>query len=82
MISETDAVPDLLIRDLPPDVHQRLKERAERNRRSLSAEVVALIEDAVKVRKPMSLEEIDARRVKGRIVLTDEILELARQDRR
>ena len=34
----------LVIRNLPDDLHARLKEQAERNRRSVTMEVVTLIE--------------------------------------
>ena len=34
----------LTIRNLPDDVHGRLKEQAKRNRRSLNQEVIALLE--------------------------------------
>lgn len=37
----------LLIRDLPPEVHRKLKLLAQRNRRSLSAEASSLIEQAL-----------------------------------
>jgi plasmid stability protein len=37
----------LHVRDFPVDLHQRLKERAADHRRSLSAEVVKLLEWAV-----------------------------------
>jgi plasmid stability protein len=38
---------DLLIRHLPDDLHTRLRERARRNRRSLNAETLILIEQAL-----------------------------------
>lgn len=37
----------LVIRNLPEPLHRKLKERAERNHRSLTKEAVALIEAAV-----------------------------------
>lgn len=37
----------LTIRNVPDELHERLKERAERNRRSLNAETVLLLEQAV-----------------------------------
>ena len=37
----------LLIRDLPRDVHRKLKQLARRNRRSLSAEAASLLEQAL-----------------------------------
>jgi len=37
----------LHVRDVPEDLHKRLKARAEAERRSLSAEVISLLEWAV-----------------------------------
>lgn len=37
----------LTIRDVPDELHARLKERAERNRRSLNAEALLLLDQAV-----------------------------------
>jgi plasmid stability protein len=86
MISEAEEVPDVLIRDLPPDLHQRLKERAESNRRSLSAEAISLLEEALMLPPPMTLDEIDARRVIPDQPITAQMLEQwmeqGRRDRR
>jgi plasmid stability protein len=40
-------MPTLVIRDVPPEIHRLLKERAEQHRRSLSKEVVTILEDSV-----------------------------------
>ena len=52
----------LTIRGLPDDVHERLKERAKRNRRSLNQEVIAELarseEDAEKERKALGRERV------------------------
>jgi len=45
-LSET-TMPTLTIRNLPEAVYRRLKERADRNRRSLNGEVVTVLEEAV-----------------------------------
>lgn len=37
----------LTLKDLPPDLHQRLKERAARNRRSLNSEAILCLEQAL-----------------------------------
>ena len=39
----------ILIKDIPPDLHERLREAAGRDHRSLSKEVVALLEAALAV---------------------------------
>jgi Plasmid stability protein len=38
----------LVIKNLPDDVHERLKRRAARNHRSLTGEAIALLEAAVR----------------------------------
>jgi plasmid stability protein len=40
-------MPGLLIKDLPDDLHQRLKESAARHHRSLTKEAMALLEEAL-----------------------------------
>lgn len=55
----------LHVRNVPEQIYQRLKERAEAQRRSLSAEVIALLEWAVEEneRRPtVTLEAIRCRR--------------------
>jgi plasmid stability protein len=44
---EVNAMPILHVRNVPEDLHTRLKERADAQRRSLSAEVITLLEWAV-----------------------------------
>jgi plasmid stability protein len=68
----------MTIRDLPPELHKRLKESAERNRRSLNAEILSLLEYAVHPGRPSDAEILaraDARRERLRklgITITDE----------
>ena len=40
-------MPTLTVRDIPEDVYKKLRERAGARNRSMSAEVVTLIEEAV-----------------------------------
>jgi len=47
----------ITVRDLPPELHKRLKESAERNRRSLNAEIVSRLETSIEPMRP-SKEEI------------------------
>ncbi len=46
----------ITIKDIPPELHQQLKERAERHRRSLNAEVIACLESV------LAAEQIDPER--------------------
>jgi len=71
-------MPGLLIRDLPPDLHARLKERARAHRRSLNAEVLVILEERLDRRSgPRTIEEIDRLRIQGQKPLDQEILDAA-----
>lgn len=48
----------LSIKNAPDDVVQRLRERAERNHRSLQGELRAIIEDAVRERRTYTPAEV------------------------
>ena len=73
----------LLIKDLPGDLHRKLKARAAANRRSLSAEAMTILESALDDRSgPPTLEDIDRMRLRGARPLTQAILDRARRDRR
>ncbi|MFP4607435.1 MAG: FitA-like ribbon-helix-helix domain-containing protein [Thiohalospira sp.] len=68
----------VVIKNLPDDLHQELKRRAERHHRSLNRELIALIEtavqgpdhdelpDPVRLRKPLTQEMLDEARQEGR----------------
>jgi plasmid stability protein len=71
-------VASVTLRHLPPDLHKRLKESAKRNRRSLNAEIISMLEYAIPPGRP-SDEEFLARAVarqerlkKLGIMVTDE----------
>ena len=53
------AMPSILIKDIPVDLHQRLREAAVRDHRSLSKEVIALLEAALAERPPELLPPLD-----------------------
>ena len=40
-------MPGIVIRDLPPDLHERLREEARRHHRSMAKEAVTILEDAL-----------------------------------
>ena len=68
----------LLIKDLPADVHEWLKQEAERNRRSMTQQVIVLFEERmrkfkpvhfgapVKTRTPLTFAFIDGAKKEGR----------------
>ena len=69
----------MLIKEVPEDLHRRLKERAAANRRSLSREVLVMLEAAVaEPAGPPTLEEIDRLRLRGARPLTQDLLDGAR----
>lgn len=53
-------MPSLTLKDIPKRLHQRLRERAERNRRSLSQEAIACLERAVAA-EPVEVDVLLAR---------------------
>jgi len=73
-------MPGVLIRDVPEELHEKLKARAEAHRRSLGREALVLLEKALTTPAgPPTLEEIDRLRVKGAKPLTQALLDRARQ---
>ena len=72
-------MPGVLIRDVPEDLHEKLKARAEVHHRSLGREALVLLERALAdPAGPPTLEEIDGLRVKGAKTLTQDLLDRAR----
>ncbi len=69
-------MPGLLIKNVPDDLHQRLKQRAARHRRSMNGELLVLLEEALDDRAcPPSLDAIDRLRVYGRRPLTEALVD-------
>ncbi|MCK6526683.1 hypothetical protein L6R50_03735 [Myxococcota bacterium] len=72
-------MPGLLIKDLPDDLHRRLKARASALGRSMSREVMVILAEALEDRAgPPTLAEVDRLRVRGRRPLTQDLLDEAR----
>jgi len=70
----------LLIKELPNELHRKLKKRAEANRRSLSSEALTILEGALDDRSgPPTLQQIDKLRVHGRRALTQAVIDRARR---
>lgn len=73
-------MPGLMIRDLPTELHEQLKNRAKAHRRSLTAEVVIILEEALNDRAgSRRLEDVDRLRIRGERPLTQELLDAARE---
>jgi hypothetical protein len=74
-------MPGLLIKDMPAELHRKLKESAEKNRRSMTKQALVLIEEALTQSSRMAtLEEIQPVRPNKR--LTDTLIETAIQEGR
>ena len=72
----------ILVRNLAPEVVQRLKQRAERNRRSLEAEVRSILENltVAEERRAEAIRFADAMRASSPPQVTDSV-DLIREDR-
>ena len=72
-------MPALVIKDIPAELHQRLKDRARAKRRSMAREALHILERAVAdPAGPPPLAEIDRLRVRGTRPLDDALLAEAR----
>ncbi len=80
-------MPTLYVRDVPKELHERIKERAKQSHRSVSAEITILLGKALEAetRRTRSLEALDRLRESRRsyVVTGKEIdsLTLLREDR-
>jgi plasmid stability protein len=72
----------LLIKDLPKDLHDRLKRRAVQNHRSMTKEALAILEETLRNNpKRPTLAQIKRWQIRGAKPLTDEILRRAKEGR-
>jgi hypothetical protein len=74
-------MPDLLIRDLPDSLHRKLKERAAKNRRSLTKETVVVLEMALSGTRTIEGPEPPTPH-QGHFLLTDEWIDQAKREGR
>jgi len=73
----------LMIRELPPALHLRLKARAASNHRSLSGEVLVILEEALSLRvEQRDITAVDRLRVRGKRKLTQGLLDRGREEGR
>ncbi len=70
-------MPSLVIKDIPDTLHRRIKEEARKHRRSMTQEVLIILEESLEV-VPVSYPNP----VKGRIPLTQSILDKAIEEGR
>jgi hypothetical protein len=64
-------MPSLVLKDFPRDTHRRLKEVARRNRRSMTQQAVAILEDALREIPPVVLPKPikPLKRITGQMIL-------------
>jgi len=72
---------NLSIKNVPDDVAERLRERAERNHRSLQGELLSIVEEAATARRQMDVTEVRARVKALGIRSTEDSTEIIRADR-
>jgi plasmid stability protein len=76
----------ITIRNVPDDLHERLKERAAQNRRSLNAEILQSLEQAVQIVREDPAAYLDrirfVREKTKKLRLTDALLREAREQGR
>jgi plasmid stability protein len=79
-------MPNVHVKNLPKEIHRRLKDRAKRNHRSLNSEVIACLQEAVTPRRidpDEAAERIRALRARFRgPPLRDEELDDLKAERR
>ena len=51
-------MPSLILRDLPEEVHRRLRDRAQRNHRSMTKEAVTILERELLASGPVKLPPV------------------------
>ena len=71
-------MPGILLKNVPPEIHSRLKQRAKENHRSMTQEALLILKETLhdekKARPPKPY--------KGKIHLTDEWLNMAKREGR
>ncbi len=67
-------MPGFVIKDLPEELHRKLKEQAARHHRSMTKEVLAVLEQAFGAEAPPPF--------RGRFALTGKFLDKARREGR
>lgn len=79
-------MPTLYVRDFPDELHRRLRQQAEKEHRSLSAEVITFVEEALERRslgeqRLQALKSIAERRANREFSPESETLGMLREDR-
>lgn len=72
-------MPGILIKDVPRELHERLKRRASAHHRSLGREALVILEAGLADSAgPPTLDAVDALRIKGTRPLTQRMIDRAK----
>lgn len=71
-------MPALVIKDLPADIHRRLKHDALRHRRSMTQQAIIILEQALRRMRPVPAFKA----YQGRFVLTRQLVDDAKREGR
>ena len=71
-------MPSFVIKNLPDDLHQRLKKQASRHHRSMTREVVAILSKSL---SQSEVQDVPAP-YRGKFPLTDEFIDQAKHEGR
>lgn len=74
-------MPALVLKNIPEDLHRKLKLQAESNQRSMTRQAIFLLQQGVESSPAGRALTLAIRPFKGKRPLTDEILEEARKAR-
>jgi hypothetical protein len=69
-------MPSLVIKNLPPEVHRRLKEQAVKNHRSMTKQAIDILEKGSFLSSPVR----KIKPFKGRFILTEEFVNFAKRE--
>lgn len=72
---------NLSIKNAPDDLVNRLRSRAERHHRSLQGELMAILEDAVRAPRPVSVDDVLAEVRRLGLSTPAEAADMVREDR-
>jgi plasmid stability protein len=81
-------MPTLYVENVPRDLYEALRDRAKAQRRSISAEVLALLEDNVPTKKELKARQRASRKAQKKIIIKRlpgeshvPVVEMIREDR-
>jgi hypothetical protein len=69
-------MPSLVLKNLPPEIHRRLKELASRNHRSMTKQAIDILERGSFTSSPVR----KVKPFKGRFLLTEEFVNSAKRE--